>query len=242
MKYRELLEVAPDADRLLNFTENELQRILLAQVKSITDDELRRMAAHEEIVDAMYFSGQYTANKRPDVARAVRRAWEALENAELIEEPDSLNGKFGKRRISEKGRKINTAVDLSAAKVRSWLTPDLLNPKLHKACLNAFKNGDYDTAVFEALKTVEVEVRKKGGYGEGDYGVPLMDKAFEPNKGPLTDMSLPLPRRNARQRLFMGAMGDLRNPKGHSDPTINDPREAIELIMTAGCLLRIIGV
>ena len=50
----------------------------------------------------------------------------------------------------------------------------------------------------DALKTVEVEVRKKGACGESNYGVALMEKAFDPNKGPLTDMKLPMPRRNAR--------------------------------------------
>ena len=38
----------------------------------------------------------------------------------------------------------------------------------------------------------------------------------------------------------MGAMGELRNPKAHSDPTITDPREAIEELMTASLLLRMV--
>jgi hypothetical protein len=36
-----------------------------------------------------------------------------------------------------------------------------------------------------------------------------------------------------------GAMGELRNPKGHNDPSITDTLTAVEEMMTAGALLRI---
>lgn len=85
-------------------------------------------------------------------------------------------------------------------------------------------------------------MRAEGKFSESDFGVDLMSKAFDPDKGPLTDTALPRPRRNARQRLFMGAMGDLRNPRSHGDPTIFDPKIAIEEIMAASLLLRTIGV
>ena len=34
--------------------------------------------------------------------------------------------------------------------------------------------GDFDTAVFEAFKKVEIEVRRKGGYPDTAIGVSLM--------------------------------------------------------------------
>jgi hypothetical protein len=43
-----------------------------------------------------------------------------------------------------------------------------------------------------------------------------------------------------RCELFTGALGELRNPKAHQDPTITDPLVAVEEIMTAGALLRIV--
>jgi uncharacterized protein (TIGR02391 family) len=242
MIVRELITAAPNADALLALTESELQLVLLGQVRAISDDPVRKMLTFDGAIGDLFYSGHYAQEKRDPVTRAVKRAWKALETAELIEEPDSTNGKAGYRVISAKGRTANTNVDLAAARVRRWLTPDLVHPKLHKACLNAFRTADYDTAVFEAFKTVEAEVRKKGGYDDTDFGVDLMSNAFDPNSGRLTEMSLPKPRRNARQRLFMGAMGDLRNPKGHGDPTITDPQIAIEEIMIASRLLRTIGV
>lgn len=41
--------------------------------------------------------------------------------------------------------------------------------------------------------------------------------------------------------LFNTSGGELRNPKAHSDPTITDPLVAIEEMMTASVLLRIVG-
>jgi hypothetical protein len=48
------------------------------------------------------------------------------------------------------------------------------------------------------------------------------------------------PRKNRRLELFTGAFGELRNPKAHSDPTITDPLVAVEEMMVAGALQRIV--
>jgi uncharacterized protein Ymh len=68
-----------------------------------------------------------------------------------------------------------------------------------------------------------------------------MKKTFDVNAGPLTDMSATPPSRQDRRfELFIGAMGELRNPKAHSDPTITDPLVAVEEMMVASALLPIL--
>jgi len=57
----------------------------------------------------------------------------------------------------------------------------------------------------------------------------------------LRDQAGSLNRRKARQKLFEGALGEIRNPKAHSDPVITDTLTAVEEMMTAGALLRIVG-
>jgi hypothetical protein len=47
-------------------------------------------------------------------------------------------------------------------------------------------------------------------------------------------------RRERRCELFTGAFGELRNPKAHGDPTIADPLVAVEELMSAGMLQRIV--
>jgi uncharacterized protein (TIGR02391 family) len=242
MYAKELLAAAPTADALLALTDKELQLLLLKFIREANNDTPRRPTTCDGTVDTLFSppSG-YELKKRDDVWKAVRRAWRTLEEAELIEWPDPTNGKNGYRIVSAKGMNVDTHVDLAKVSVRAWLTPELAHPRLRGACLNAFRSGDYDTAVYEAFKAVEATVRKKGGYKETDYGVKLMEKAFDPANGPLTDQSMPMPRRRARQKLFEGALGELRNPRAHGDPQIDDPQIAIEEILAASALLRIIG-
>jgi hypothetical protein len=46
--------------------------------------------------------------------------------------------------------------------------------------------NDHDIAVFAAFKVIEVAVRDACGFPDGELGVPLMRKAFNPETGPLT--------------------------------------------------------
>ncbi len=41
-------------------------------------------------------------------------------------------------------------------------------------------------------------------------------------------------------QLFTGAFGEIRNPKGHNDPAITDTLIAVEELMAAGVLRRIV--
>lgn len=56
----------------------------------------------------------------------------------------------------------------------------------------------------------------------------------------LSDMGAPRSRRDWRCELFTGAFGELRNPKAHQDPTITDPPVAVEEMMVASTLPRIV--
>jgi Protein of unknown function (Hypoth_ymh) len=67
-----------------------------------------------------------------------------------------------------------------------------------------------------------------------------MKNAFDSDKGPLSDMQAPRGRRSRRCELFTGAFGELRNPKAHSDPSITEPLVAVEEMMVASTLLRIV--
>ena len=112
--------------------------------------------------------------KRNEVGKAIGRAWKGLEDSGLIEEPDSYNGKNGFRIPSEKGKAADAVSDIAGAKIRSNFGREMFQPSLPDAAWNAFRAGDYDTAVFEALKAVEIAVRKKGlgknGILATDYG------------------------------------------------------------------------
>ena len=238
-----ILSLFPTPDRLLEATEIELDRALLRYVAAATDDPMRAVGiTRDGAVISLFERGGYDCphGTKVEVQKVVGRAWKRLEDTDLIDEPDPFNGKNGYRVVSAKGRQALGGVDFAAVMVRNAFTREMF-PKLPDAAWNAFRVGDYDTAVFESFKAVEVAVRKKGNFAEADFGQTLMAKAFDPSNGPLRDQAGSLNRRKARQKLFEGALGEIRNPKAHSDPVITDTLTAVEEMMTAGALLRIVG-
>ncbi len=241
-----IITLFPTPEALLAAPEIEVERAVLRVYQERADDQLRRMVTAQTIAAELFATGGYAydAAKRNDIDRLIGRASRRLEEAGLIEEPDYMNGKNGYRRISDEGRKAISKVDFVAAKVRSQFSREMFHPSLPAAAWNAFRSGDYDTAVFEAFKAVESAIRKKGiginGITASEYGVALMKNAFDPKSGPLTDKSAAPWRREWRCELFTGAFGELRNPKAHGDPTITDPLVAVEEMMSAGTLQRIV--
>ena len=87
--------------------------------------------------------------------------------------------------------------------------------------------GDYDAAVFQAFKQVEVAVRNAGNYDETDIGVPLMRKAFHADTGNLTDPNQQPAEKEAITHLFAGAIGSYKNPSSHREVDVT-AEEAVE--------------
>jgi uncharacterized protein (TIGR02391 family) len=100
--------------------------------------------------------------------------------------------------------------------------------------------GDHQQAVFEAMRTVEVRVRKLAGLGDDLVGVALMSRAFNPDAGPLTDPSAVGGERVGTMNLFQGAYAVLRNPAGHREVVYDDVTEAAEAIGMANLLMRVL--
>ena len=115
----------------------------------------------------------------------------------------------------------------------------MLHPTIAEKCWSAFIRGEYDTAIFQAFKEVEVSVRDKAGFDGSKRGVPLMRDTFRVETGPLTETAQLTAERQALSDLFAGAIGSYKNPQSHHHVGI-DVREASELLVLASHLLEIV--
>lgn len=103
-----------------------------------------------------------------------------------------------------------------------------------------FADRQYDSAITEAMKSVEVRVRQLTGLKLS--GVPLMQEAFKPT-GFMLDVGVEEGRSGEDERegffyLFRGSMAGIRNPKAHELAHGDDPDEALETLALASLLHR----
>ena len=171
-------------------------------------------------------------------AQCLMEAWMYLERQGFIAPQPGQQDEWAF--ITRRGSKVIDDADFDAYKQAYLLSADGLDPVLLRKLKSEFVRGDYDTAVFQAFKEVEVRVRKTAKLTNADIGVPLMRKAFKPKDGILTDASAEAGEQQARMDLFAGAIGTYKNPSSHRDVPLTDPKEAADIIHIANQLLRIV--
>lgn len=144
------------------------------------------------------------------------------------------------RYITRRGEKALQNEDFTAYAKESLLPSEKLHPILTRKVKPLFLRGDYDTAIFQAFRAVEVLVRSKGGYKNSDIGVKLIRKAFHPQTGSLTNSHSEAAEKQAMSDLFAGAIGLFKNPTSHRDIEGISPEEAADYISVANCLLKMV--
>ena len=142
--------------------------------------------------------------------------------------------------ITRRGMRVLENEDFQAHRQGVLLSSGSLDPILVRDVRPLFLRGDYDTAVFRALKEVEIRVRKKARFGEEDIGVQLMRKAFKPAAGPLANKTLPKGEQQAIAELFAGAVGTYKNPSSHKEVQFQEPQEVADILRFVNQLLRIV--
>ena len=220
----DITQTLPTADSVLQLEPEALGGYLLESLSTGNAQDLRldnfmsRIRAHY---------------KQDPVDSAFLEAW-----AWLVREGFLIATRDDTYLISRRGRKLKGRQDLEAYRKANILPKESLHPVIADRVWPNFIRGEYETAVFQAFKEVEVAVRTAGRLQETDLGTDLMEKAFDYNSGPLTDMALPEAERRAMLSLFAGAVTLFKNPSSHRHITLNDPKEAGEMISLASLLMR----
>lgn len=114
-----------------------------------------------------------------------------------------------------------------------------LHPRLEKAARPNFERGEYEAAVFIAMKEVEVALRDAARFGPDAIGTGLVTEAMKAG-GPFPISGEVPAEQVAFMNLFQGALGAFKNPSSHRAVEYNDPAEAADVIHLSDLLLRII--
>jgi uncharacterized protein (TIGR02391 family) len=220
----------------------ELGGVLLQVVGSRQAPGVTLLGLENEMFPQPPNVGPYPGESRHDLEIALAEAWAWLEGQALIVWGDSTNGRNGYRIVGRRGRKLLSKDEWACYSLASMLPKQLVHPMILKETYFNFMRGDYDTAIFQAFKAVEVAVRDAAGFGSDKIGVPLMNDAFRaegPTLGPLTDAAQEPGERVARRNLFAGAIGSYKNNHSHRDVG-TAVQETVELLLLATHLFRIV--
>ena len=130
--------------------------------------------------------------------------------------------------------------DFDKYRTARLLPRELLHPSIADAVWLSFVRGEYDVAVFQAMRQVEIATRDAAGADAELQGVKLARRAFNPDNGPLTETDAEAGERQGMMDLFAGALGALKNPHSHRVVSFESPAEAVSVVLFASQLLRII--
>ncbi|HEV2571998.1 MAG TPA: TIGR02391 family protein [Beijerinckiaceae bacterium] len=238
-----LIEIVPNVDDLLSLPVEELGGLVLELGSRIRPNGAFTLG--DLIGPCFPFAGQsYPPAKRTSVVLVIAEAASWLESNGLIvrdpTQPSGDNWYMKTRRATA----MKSKADVSAYARERALPSYLLQPLLLERVSPAFFRHEFDVAVFQAFKLVEVSVREKANAKGANYppelvGTKLMRQAFDANSGPLTDPNLPSAERYGRADLFAGSIALGKNPTSHRDVNISRD-EGMRLIVLASYLLDIV--
>ena len=249
--FPKLFETYADAESLLAVEPEELAEPLLVSLERNQNIDPQGTISFETMSRSFETMPKetrqkYSLDQGDRILRALMEAWQWLEREGFVApNPTSLSsgrslGMVTTYFVTRRGQTIQKSEDLEAYRRANLLPERQLHPIIAQKVWSLFLRGDYDIAVFQGFKEVEIAVRKAGGYAHADYGTKLMDKAFHVETGELTDHDQQEPEKRAVLALFRGAIGYYKNPFSHRDIGVT-AEEAAEMIIFASHLLRIVN-
>jgi uncharacterized protein (TIGR02391 family) len=238
-----LVDVIPDVDVLCALEPEELGLRMLPALVAASGHPSVQLTLSDFLAGICgsahnNYVGQYGVENSARIEMPIREAWAWLEGSALLIQHPRFQNRV--RTLSRRALQLAQEPDTRRTLSTHRLPKDALHPMIREDVWALYHRGKYDTAVFEAMKAVEVAVRDAAGLSAQDKTTGLMRKAFAPDDGALTDMAAEKGEREACAHLFAGAIGSYKNPQSNRDVALDDPDEAAEIIMLANHLLRIV--
>jgi len=188
----------------------------------------------------MQVSGEYAGPGQGQdmaVGIACSTAWSWLEsNGFICRHPEQDNDWF---LPTPRGVAVRDHQALRQFISNEQLPEAFLHPELLANVRPLFLQSRFETAVFEAFKSLEVAIRNAAKLGHDMIGIQLASRAFSPEDGVLTDKAAEKGERVALMNLMTGALGSYKNPSSHRRVEII-AEEARDMIVLASHLLKIV--
>jgi uncharacterized protein (TIGR02391 family) len=236
-------DLIPDPEILISLEPEELAPVLLQYICSgsayaagTPQQPVKR--GNVFAVSASPGNG-YPQQYKDSVNEALMAAWFWLEREGLLLTPAGQHDRDWVY-VTPRGRSLLVKENFDAYRHSMLFPRRTLHPAIAASTTALFIRGHYDTVVFEAFRAVEVAVRDAAKLPQTMVGTALMRTAFAPNTGPLTDTALVAAEQQATADLFAGAMGLFKNPTSHRVAAISKPEDAVDLVMLANYLLRLV--
>lgn len=234
---RSLQTLIPEAQAIIEMAPSDLAGYVLEVLMSA--DQMERGIWNRRNF-CMQAAREYVSQGQPSDERigvACSSAWAWLESNGLIaRHPEQDNEWYLPTRL---GETLRNHQELRQFLTSEQLPEAFLYPELLQHARPLFFQSRFETAVFEAFKTLEVSIRAAAGLGPELVGVSLVSRAFNPDDGPLTDQEVERGERVALMNLMAGAIGSYKNPSSHRRVEL-EANEARDMIILASHLLKIV--
>ena len=236
---RKLTELVPDVETLLEMEPAELAGVAIEQLISA------EKAGKKNLLHPASFCRQHQSfgqNLAPEVAERISKqlaealSWLTTHGLIASIPESSVSGHFF---ITRLGREIGSGQSLVAFRKAGEFPKERMHLSIAERCHAQYIRGEFDSAVFEAYKTLEVKVREAAKLPQSMLGTALARRAFDVQNGPLSDKTQEIGERQALSDLMAGAIGSYKNPNSHRHVKLT-PEEAAEMILLASHLLRIV--
>ena len=228
-----LFDLIPDPDVVLALEPEELAGVAMELITPAEPSGPSRLHpssfAHPDTI------GKYAENRRVEIEYALLEGWNWLVQEGLI----APRADGGWHFITRRGKKLTNRALVAAYRNIVLLPRKLLHPSVSAASWSAFLRGEYDTAVFQAYRELEIKIREASNAKPEEIGIVLARKAFHPHSGPLAYLASTEGEREALMHLMAGAIGSYKNPHSHRRVRLG-AEEAIEMIMLASHLYKIV--
>jgi uncharacterized protein (TIGR02391 family) len=234
---KQLRTLISDERAVLEMHTAELAGYMLESLLSATRDESGIWNRRNYCMQVTREYGDPTYGGNMEVGIACSAAWAWLESNGLIcRHPEQDNDWFVPTR---RAKEVGSRQGLRELISNQELPEEFLHAELLVNARPLFLQSRFDTAVFEAFKSLEVSIRNASKLGHDLVGVQLASRAFHSEDGPLTDKAAEKGERVALMNLMIGALGSYKNPASHRKVDVS-AEEARDMLILASHLLKII--